>query len=82
MVFKIKIEGYVPRFSIVRFFTRIPVTIFKVYIPRCRDCKFANEYIPVYGYPFLNPRCSVHHKQVNSNDVICSDFKLMGRLCR
>ena len=81
-MFKIRLDGYVPRFSIVRFFTRIPVTIFKVYIPRCMDCKNANEYVPVYGYPFLDPRCSVHHKQVNSNDIVCSDFKLMGRLCR
>jgi hypothetical protein len=45
----------------------------------CQNCKHANEYIPVWIYPHGNPRCSIHHRNINPDDS-CDDFELIGRL--
>lgn len=50
-------------------------------IPCCQDCKYADEYIPVWIYPYGSPRCSLHHRSVCPDDV-CGDFELIGRCSR
>ena len=48
---------------------------------KCQNCKHANEYIPYWIYPHMDPRCSVHHRRISPEDS-CEDFELIGRLSR
>ena len=50
-------------------------------IPECGKCKHADLYIPYWLYPYGEPKCSVHHKSIKSDDA-CSDFELIGRNSR
>lgn len=50
-------------------------------IKQCQNCKYADEYIPLWAYPHIDPRCSIHHRKITLNDT-CDDFKLIGRLSR
>ncbi|MGN0176664.1 MAG: hypothetical protein ACI389_02380 [Methanobrevibacter sp.] len=56
----------------------ISINDFKI-IPECGKCKHADLYIPYWTYPYLNPRCSIHHRSIKSDDA-CEDFELIGRL--
>lgn len=58
----------------------ISIKDFKV-IPSCGKCKYADEYVPLWGYPYHAPRCSVHHRAICPDDS-CEDFELIGRLSR
>lgn len=58
----------------------ISIKDFKV-IPSCGKCKYADEYIPLWIYPYGDPRCSVHHRNICPDDS-CEDFELIGRLSR
>ena len=40
-----------------------------------------DEYIPLCIYPYGDPRCSVHHRNICPDDS-CEDFELIGRLSR
>ena len=79
---KYRLKNYTPRRSIIRHLVKIPVTITRNYLPRCRDCKHADEYIPYWIYPYGSPRCSVHHRNIVPGGVVCQDFELCGRLSR
>lgn len=35
---------------------------------KCRDCKYADEYIPLFAWRFSDPRCSIHHKKISLED--------------
>ena len=48
------------------------------HVPTCSECRYANEYIPRYGYPFLDPRCSMHHKNITPGTYACEDFQGVG----
>ena len=48
-------------------------------IGKCSNCKHADEYIPLWIYPYGDPRCSVHHRNICPDDS-CEDFELIGRL--
>lgn len=48
---------------------------------QCSDCKFANEYVAYWWYPYFDPTCSKGHG-CNVNKGACSDFKLIGRQSR
>ena len=50
-------------------------------IDQCSNCKHADEYIPLWIYPYGDPRCSVHHMNICPDDS-CEDFELIGRLSR
>ena len=50
-------------------------------IDQCSNCKHADEYIPLWIYPYGDPRCSVHHRNICPDDS-CEDFELIGRLSR
>ena len=50
-------------------------------IDQCSNCKHADEYIPLWVYPYGDPRCSVHHRSILPGDS-CDDFELIGRLSR
>lgn len=52
------------------------------YVPTCADCKFANEYIPAFAWRWNNPRCSIHHKNIDPDDYACRNFELIGRQSR
>ena len=43
-------------------------------IPSCKDCVHANMYVPVYAYPFSEPKCDITGKTVKSDDVCCEFF--------
>lgn len=58
----------------------ISIKDFKV-IPSCGKCKHATLYIPYWTYPYGNPKCSIHHKDIIPDDA-CSDFELIGRNSR
>ena len=47
----------------------------------CQNCKHADEYIPLWIYPYGDPRCSIHHRRISPDDG-CDDFELIGRLSR
>ncbi len=79
---KIRLNSYVPRMSIFRFVEMIPVRIFKPYLPKCCDCVHANLYVPHFAYPYTNPKCAVHHKEISDKQIICNDFELIGRNSR
>lgn len=79
---KLRLKGYVPRLSIIRFVEKIPVQSFRFYIPRCCDCKYANSYNPYFTYPYFPPKCSVHHKGIMGGQKVCEDFERIGRLSR
>lgn len=56
--------------------------LLKICFCKCRDCKHADLYIPSYMYPFYNPKCKIHHKDVKPDDDACEDFELCGRTSR
>ena len=41
---------------------------------RCRNCKYAELYLPFWTYPYNTPKCSLHHKTINPDDC-CDDFQ-------
>ena len=45
------------------------------HIPTCSECYHANEYIPIWIYPYGDPRCEVHHKNIDPNDFACESFR-------
>lgn len=47
----------------------------------CANCKFATVYIPYYAWRVLDPYCCKGHGLCGV-DKSCSDFELLGRLCR
>ena len=47
----------------------------------CQDCKFADEYLLPYWYPYCTPTCLKGHG-ICEDKVECADFKLIGRLSR
>ncbi len=47
----------------------------------CQHCRFANEYLLWYWYPYCKPTCSKGHP-LNKDSCSCFDFELMGRLSR
>lgn len=49
-------------------------TYFK-YVPTCGDCRYANEYIPAWIYPYGDPRCSIHHRSITPEQFACEDFQ-------
>ena len=44
------------------------------HVPCCDKCIYANEYIPAWGFPYINPRCSLTHKLIEPDDVCCEFF--------
>ncbi|MBS7258335.1 MAG: hypothetical protein KIG63_07805 [Methanobrevibacter sp.] len=46
----------------------ISINDFKI-IPECGKCKHADLYIPYWLYPYGEPKCSVHHKIIKSDDA-------------
>lgn len=52
------------------------------YIPTCQDCEHANLYIPVWSYPFTDPKCEITGRDISPGDIACKDFRLIGRLGR
>ena len=48
---------------------------------KCSDCKFANEYVAYWWYPYFTPTCLKGHS-CNADKQACSDFKLIGRQSR
>ena len=49
-------------------------------ISQCYDCKFADEYLAWWWYPYMDPTCMKGHG-MNSNEN-CLDFEQVGRLSR
>ena len=47
-------------------------------IPECRKCKHADLYIPYWLYPYGEPKCGVHHKNIKSDDA-CENYQ--SKLC-
>lgn len=48
---------------------------------RCRECKFANEYLLYWWYPYFDPTCLKGHSCAPEKHA-CADFQLIGRLSR
>lgn len=47
----------------------------------CCDCKFANEYVAYWWFPYFDPSCSKGHSCFPNKDACC-DFQIDGRLSR
>lgn len=47
----------------------------------CSNCKFASLHIPYFTYPFSDPYCAKGHGKC-SEDKLCMDYELVGRLSR
>ena len=56
--------------------------LLKITYGKCRDCRYADEYIPSYAYPYIQPRCSKGVKSIDYDSTACEDFELIGRLSR
>ena len=78
---KIRLQDYKPR-HLIKTIKKPYCNTNKPYILRCQDCKYADEYIPIWIYPMGTPRCSFHHKNISPGMIACKDFELIGRLCR
>ena len=49
-------------------------------ISQCYDCKYANEYLLQYWYPYYSPSCLKGNPMYTK--VTCKDFELIGRQSR
>lgn len=49
--------------------------------PACENCKYADLYVPFWTYPYHDPKCSIHKKNIKPDDS-CKNFELIGRLSR
>ena len=56
--------------------------LLKVTYAKCRDCRYADEYIPSYAYPYILPKCSRGVKSIDYDSTACEDFELIGRRSR
>lgn len=52
------------------------------YIPTCGDCRNADLYIPDWSCPYTIPKCMIHRRNVNPDDLACEHFKMVGRRSR
>ena len=43
----------------------------------CNNCKYANEYIPIFAWRHTNPRCSIHHRTIDPKSK-CENFTQVG----
>ena len=56
--------------------------LLKVTYAKCRDCRYADEYIPSYAYPYILPKCSLGVKSIDYDTGACEEFELIGRRSR
>lgn len=56
--------------------------LLKVTYAKCRDCRYADEYIPSYAYPYILPKCSRGVKSIDYDTGACEDFEMNGRNSR
>lgn len=56
--------------------------LLKLAYGKCRDCWYANMYIPDYTYPFADPKCALGIKKIHSDSNACEEFKPVGRFSR
>ena len=54
----------------------------KLTYAKCRDCKHADLYIPLFAYPHITPKCSLNVKSIHSDSDACEEFELIGRNSR
>ena len=54
----------------------------KLSCAKCGQCKHADLYVPSFGFPFVEPRCSITKKSIKHDDGACRDFELVGRMGR
>ena len=47
----------------------------------CANCKFADEYVAYWWFPYIDPTCSKGHS-CSATKSACADFQLIGRLSR
>lgn len=47
----------------------------------CAQCAFADEYIPYWAYPHIDPCCSKGNP-CSADKGACASFQLIGRLSR
>ena len=53
--------------------------LLKITFCKCSACKYADLYIPLYTYPFFDPKCKITGKNIKPDDNACEDFELIGR---
>lgn len=46
---------------------------------KCRDCKYADEYLCWWWYPYYDPTCLKGHSIPQTD---CEDYVKLGRDCR
>lgn len=58
------------------------IRFLKISYAKCRDCKYADKYVPDYAYPYVLPKCSKGVKSINYDSTACEDFEVTGRQSR
>ena len=53
--------------------------LLKLTYGKCRDCIYANAYVPNYAYPYIIPKCELNVKEIDYDTNACEDFQLCGR---